>query len=52
MGLELDLSVAVGVAVGESKSTDGSVGDMLACWNVGWVVGSGAEIVDVGLRLA
>ena len=47
VGLGLALSVAVGVAVGERKSTDESVRDMLACWIVGWVVGSGAEIVDV-----
>ena len=45
--LGLALSVAVGVPVGGSRSTDDSVGVMLACWIVGWVVGSGAEIVDV-----
>ena len=47
VGLGLALSGAVGDVGGESKSTDDSVGDMLACWIVGWVVGSGAEIVDV-----
>ena len=47
VGLGLVLSGAVGVTAGESKSTDESVGDMLACWIVGWVVGSGAEMVDV-----
>ena len=38
---------AVGDVVGESRSTDDSVKDMLACWIVGWVVGPGAEMVDV-----
>ena len=47
VGLGLALSGAVGDVGGESKSTDDSVGDMLACWIVGWVVGSGAEMVDV-----
>ena len=47
VGLGLALSGAVEDVVGESKSTDESVGDMLACWIVGWVVGSGAEMVDV-----
>ena len=47
VGLDLALLGAVGDVVGESKSTDDSVGDMLACWIVGWVVGSGAEMVDV-----
>ena len=47
VGLCLALSGAVEDVVGESKSTDDSVGDMLACWIVGWVVGSGAEMVDV-----
>ena len=47
VGLGLSLSGAVGDVVGESKSTDESVGDMSACWIVGWVVGSGVELVDV-----
>ena len=47
VGLGLALSGAVGDVVGESKSADESVRDMLACWIVGWVVGSGAEMVDV-----
>ena len=47
VGLGLALSGAVGDVGGESKSTDDSVGDMLACWIVGWVLGSGAEMVDV-----
>ena len=47
VGLGLALSGAVGDVVGESKSTDESVGDMLTCWIVGWIVGSGAEMVDV-----
>ena len=47
VGLGLALSGAVGDVGGESKSTDDSVGDMLACWIVGWVVGSGAEMVDM-----
>ena len=47
VGLGLALSGAVGDVGGESKSTDDSAGDMLACWMVGWVVGSGAEMVDV-----
>ena len=47
VGLGLALSGAVGDVVGESGSTDDSVGDMWACWIAGWVVGSGAEIVDV-----
>ena len=47
VGLGLALSGAVGDVVVESKSTDDSVGVMLACWIVGWVVGSGAEMVDV-----
>ena len=47
VGLGLALSGAVGDVGGESKSTYDSVGDMLACWIVGWVVGSGAEMVDV-----
>ena len=47
VGLGLALSGAVGDVVGESESTDDSVGDMWACWIVGWFVGSGAEMVDV-----
>ena len=29
------------------SSANESVGDMLACWIVGWVVGPDAEMVDV-----
>ena len=47
VGLGLALSGVVGDAGGDGKSTDESVGDMLACWMVGWVVGSGAEMFDV-----
>ena len=47
LGLGLALSGAVGDVVGESESTDDSVGDMWACWIAGWVVGSGAGMVDV-----
>ena len=47
VGLGLVLSGAVGDVVRESKSPGDSVGDMLACWIAGWVVGSGAEMVDV-----
>ena len=46
VGSCLALSGAVGDAVGESKSTGDSVG-MLACWVVGWFVGSSAAMVDV-----
>ena len=41
------LSGAAGDEVVESRCTDDSVVDVLACWIVGWVVGSGAETVDV-----
>ena len=47
VGLGLALSGAVGDEVGESRGTDESGGDMLACWIVGWIVGSGVEVVDV-----
>ena len=47
VGLGLALSGAVRDAGGDGKSTDESVGDMLACWMVGWVVGSGAEMFDL-----
>jgi hypothetical protein len=47
VGLGLALSGAVEDAGGEGKSTDESGRDMLACLMVGWVVGSGAEMVDV-----
>ena len=47
VGLGMALSGAVGDVGGESKSTDDSVGDMLACWIVGWVVESDAGMVDV-----
>ena len=47
VGLGLALSGAVGDEVGESRGTDESVGDMLECWIVGWVVGSGVEVVSV-----
>ena len=39
VGLGLALSGAAGDVVGESKSADESVGDMLACWHVGLWVG-------------
>jgi hypothetical protein len=41
----LVLSGAVGDEVFQSRGTDDSVG--LACWIVGWVVGSGVEVVYV-----
>jgi hypothetical protein len=47
VALGLALSGAIGDEVGESRDTDDSVGDMLACWTVGWVVGSGVGVVDV-----
>ena len=41
------LSGAVGDEVVESRGVDDSVGDMLACWIVGWFVGSSVGVVDV-----
>ena len=47
VALGLALSGAVGNEVVESRGTDDSVGDMLACWIVGWFIGSGVGVVDV-----
>ena len=49
VAVELGLALwrAVGVEVGESRDTDESVGGILACWIVGWFVGSGVGMVDV-----
>ena len=49
VAVELGLALwrAVGVEVGESRDTDESFGGMLACWIVGWFVGSGVGMVDV-----
>jgi hypothetical protein len=41
------LSGAVGDEIVVSRGTDVSVGDMLACWIVGWLVGSSVGAVDV-----
>ena len=41
------LSRAVGEEIVVSRGTDVSVGDMLACWIVGWLVGSSVGVVDV-----
>ena len=41
------LSRAVGVEIVGRRGTDVFVGKMLACWIVGWLVGSGVGAVDV-----
>ena len=47
VALGLALSGAVGDEIVESRGADDSVGDMLACWIVGWWVGSSVGAVDV-----
>ena len=47
VALGLALSRAVGDEIVGSRGTDVSVGEMLACWIVGWLVGSGVGMVDV-----
>ena len=47
VALGLALSRAVGDEIVVSRGTDVSVGEMLACWSVGWLVGSSAGAVDV-----
>jgi len=47
VALGLALSRAVGDEIVGSGGTDVSVGEMLACWIVGWLVGSSVGAVDV-----
>ena len=47
VALGLALSRAVGDEVVGSRGADVSVGEMLACWIVGWLVGSSVGAVDV-----
>ena len=47
VALGLALSRAVGDEIVESRGAEDSVGDMLKCWIVGWLVGSSVGAVDV-----
>ena len=47
VALSLALSRAAGDKIVGSGGTDVSVGEMLACWIVGWLVGSSVGSVDV-----
>jgi hypothetical protein len=47
VALGLALSRAVRDEIVESRGAEDSVGDMLECWIVGWLVGSSVGAVDV-----